>query len=49
MVIPIKRLNSSIWFIDEALTGIIISGRSRSGSNDNEGVLHISQGSMSGV
>ena len=37
------KLNSSIWAIDVALAGTTTPGKSWPGSNDNGGVLHISQ------
>ena len=40
----VKWSNSSIWPIDGALTD-----QSRPGSNDNERILHIPQGSRIGV
>ena len=49
MIIPCKRSNSSIWPIDGTLTVTIIIDQSRPGSNDNEGVLHISQNFRTGV
>ena len=41
--------NSSIWPIDRTLPGANTLGQSRPGSNDNEGVLRISQISMTGA
>ena len=38
-----KRLNSSIYPIDGILTGTTSPGLSGTGSNSNEGVLHIPQ------
>ena len=38
-------INSSIWSIDETLTGTTNLGESQPGSNDNERVLHIPQSS----
>ena len=40
-----KWLISSIWLIDETLTGTTNPGKSWSGSNANEGVLHLPQSS----
>ena len=40
-IIPSKRLNSSIWIIDETLTGTTSPGQSGAGSNGIEGVLYI--------
>ena len=40
-----KWLQSSIWSIDETLTGITTSGQSGPGSNGNDEVLHIPQNS----
>ena len=37
--------NSSIWPINETLSGATTRGQSEPGSNDNEGVLHILQSS----
>ena len=37
--------NSSIWLIDRTLSGTITPDQSGSGSNGNEGVLHIPQSS----
>ena len=36
-----KRLDNSIWFIKETLTGTITPGQNEPGSNGNEGVLYI--------
>ena len=36
MIIPSKRLSSSIWFIDGTLKGIIILGQSKPESNGYE-------------
>ena len=37
--------NSSIWPIDRTLSGVTTSGQSGTGSDGNEGVLHIPQSS----
>ena len=37
--------NSSIWPIDKTLSGDTTPGQGGPGSNSNEGVLHIPQGS----
>ena len=39
ILIPSKRLNSSIWFIDEILTGIKTLGQNGPKSNGHEGVF----------
>ena len=41
-------LNSSTWPIDRALSGIITSGQSKTASNGNDGVFHVTQ-SIPGV
>ena len=41
--------NSSIWPIDKTLLDATTPGQSEPGSNDNEGVLHISQSSKTGL
>ena len=43
----IKWLNSSIWLLDETLTGTTILDQSGPGSNGYEGVLHIPETSPS--
>ena len=45
----VKLLNSSIWLIDGTLTGTTILGQSGPGTNDNKGVLHIPQSSITGT
>ena len=40
-MIPCKRLNSSIWPIDETITGYANPGQSGPESNGNEELLHI--------
>ena len=40
------QLNSSIWPMDWTLSGTITPDQSGPGSNDDEGVLHIPQSSM---
>ena len=40
-----KWLNSSVWFIDGTLIGIITPGQSGPESNANEEILHILQNS----
>ena len=42
-IILSKWLNSSIWFIDETLTGTATPGQSGPESNDNEEVFHFSK------
>ena len=44
-----KWLNSSIWLVEETLTGTIIPGPSKPRGNGNEGVFHISQSSTTGT
>ena len=41
----VKWLNSSIWPIDETLTGTTTTSQSGHGNNGNEGILHILQSS----
>ena len=41
MIIILKWLNSSIWFIDGILTGTTTPRQSGSGSNSNQGVFYI--------
>ena len=43
------QLNSSIWTVDPTLTGTTTLNLSGPGSNGNEGVLHILQGSRTGA
>ena len=45
IIIPCKKLNSSIRPIDSTQAGIIISDQSGHYSNGNEGVHHIPQSS----
>ena len=42
-------LNRSFWSIDGTLTGTSTLGQSRTGSNDNEGVLYSPQRSRTGA
>ena len=42
-IIPSKRLNSLMWFIDRTLTGTTKPGQSEPGSQGNEAVIHIPQ------
>ena len=45
----VKWLNNSIWSIDGILTDTTTPDQSGAGSNDNEGILHIPQSSMTGA
>ena len=44
-----KWLNSSIWLIDESLTGTTTTDHSGSGNNSNEEVFHIPQSFRTGA
>ena len=49
IIIPNKRVNSSIWPGDGTLAGTIITGQSGLKSNGYEEVLHIPQSSRTGA
>ena len=49
IIIPCKRLNSSIWPIDETLIGTTTLRQSGPKSNGNEKAHHIPQNSMPGT
>ena len=44
-----KCLNSSVWFIDETLTGSTTRCQSGPGRIGNKGILHIPQNSRTGI